>query len=137
MILEKVQFETNSAKILPQSSEILDAVAATLKGHPEFEVIEVGGHADERASDEHNLRLTKARAASVMAALRAAWCRRRSPALAGLRRVLPARGRLEPDRLGEEPPRGVQGRATEEGDTGVKRGCQRARSSGIVPPQPR
>ena len=69
-ILEKVQFETNSARILPQSNEILDAVAATLKGHSEFTLLEIAGHADERASDEHNLKLTKARAASVMDALR-------------------------------------------------------------------
>ena len=71
MILDKVQFETGSAKILPASNSIIDAVAATLKGHPEFLVLEVAGHADERSSDEFNLNLTKLRAASVMAGVNA------------------------------------------------------------------
>src|SRR5690606_10555266 len=69
VILEKIQFETNKAEILPQSQEIINAVVSLLKHHPEFWIIEVAGHADERASDEHNLRLTKARAAAVVTAL--------------------------------------------------------------------
>jgi outer membrane protein OmpA-like peptidoglycan-associated protein len=68
-ILEQVQFETNSAKIRPESKGILDAVASTIKGHPEFLIVEIAGHADERASDQHNLRLTRDRAASVVEAL--------------------------------------------------------------------
>src|SRR5690606_9248251 len=71
MIFEKVQLETNSAKILPASNEILNAPLAVLKGHPEFLVVEVAAHADERGSDAHNLRLAKARAAAVVEALRA------------------------------------------------------------------
>jgi len=50
VILDKVQFETGSAKILPASNPILDAVAATLKGHRNFLVLEVAGHADERST---------------------------------------------------------------------------------------
>jgi OmpA-OmpF porin, OOP family len=69
LILEKVQFATGSAKILPQSEGILDAVASTLKEHPEFTLLEVQGHADERADDNYNLRLTKDRAKAVMDAL--------------------------------------------------------------------
>ena len=137
LILEKVQFETNSAKILPQSNEILDAVAATLKGHPEFEVVEVGGHADERASDEHNLRLTKARAASVMAALR-------QRGVAGDRLLSQGYGEYCPldqasNPIAWEKNRRVEFKVvrTEEGDTGVKRGCDRARGAGILPPQAR
>src|SRR5690606_29960200 len=48
VILDKIQFATGSAEILPESKPILDAVGATLKGHPEFRVVEVAGHADER-----------------------------------------------------------------------------------------
>jgi OOP family OmpA-OmpF porin len=134
VILEKVQFETNSAKILPQSDEILNAVAATMKGHPEFLVMEVAGHADERASDEHNLQLTKARAAAVMEAL--------------LKRGV-AKGRLISQGYGEYCPldtasnptaweknRRVEFKIvkTEEGDTGVARGCETARNKGVMPP---
>ncbi len=69
IILEKVQFATGSAKILPASEGILDAVANTMKEHAEFTLMEVQGHADERADDNYNLRLTKDRAKAVMDAL--------------------------------------------------------------------
>jgi outer membrane protein OmpA-like peptidoglycan-associated protein len=69
MILEKILFETGSAKILESSNGILDAVAETLKEHPEFELVEVGGHADARSNDAFNLRLTKQRVKSVVDAL--------------------------------------------------------------------
>src|SRR5690606_22502747 len=55
VILEKINFATGSAEILPQSLPIVEAVASTLKGHPEFTVIEVAGHADERGDDNYNL----------------------------------------------------------------------------------
>ncbi len=69
MILEKILFETGSAKILAESTSILDAVAETLKEHAEFELIEVGGHADSRAADAYNLQLTKLRVKAVVSAL--------------------------------------------------------------------
>jgi outer membrane protein OmpA-like peptidoglycan-associated protein len=69
IILKKIKFKTNSAEILPESNKILDAVATTINHHPEFLLIEVAGHADERAGDEYNLRLTQDRVNSVMAAL--------------------------------------------------------------------
>ena len=69
IILEKIQFETGSAKIRKESNGILDAVTSTLKGHPEFELLEVQGHADERGHETMNLKLTQARASSVMEAL--------------------------------------------------------------------
>jgi len=69
LILEKVQFETGSAKIRPESNKLLDAVASTLKEHPEFELLEVQGHADARGSKVLNLKLTKDRAASVVKAM--------------------------------------------------------------------
>jgi OOP family OmpA-OmpF porin len=69
IILEKIKFRTNSAEILPESNKILDAVATTVAHHPEFVLLEVAGHADERATDEYNLRLTQDRVNSVMAAL--------------------------------------------------------------------
>ena len=68
-ILDKVYFETGKATIKPVSFPILDAVAATLKGNPEIELVEIQGHADERGDDNANLRLTAARTQSVKAYL--------------------------------------------------------------------
>ena len=69
VILEKIYFETDSAEIQQRSYPIIDAVAATLIGNPQITLIEIQGHADERSSDEYNLRLTRDRAAAVLEAL--------------------------------------------------------------------
>lgn len=69
VLLEKVQFETDSAEILPESGRILDAITAGLNGHQEVLRVEIQGHADERGDDEYNLRLTRDRAAAVLEAL--------------------------------------------------------------------
>ena len=42
-ILDKIYFKTNSAEVKPISTPILDAIAATLKGNPQIEAIEVHG----------------------------------------------------------------------------------------------
>ena len=68
-ILEKVYFETDSAIIKPRSFPLLDAVAATLNNSPQITLVEIQGHADERGGDRYNIKLTRARAASVMNAL--------------------------------------------------------------------
>ncbi len=135
IIFEKVQFETNSARILPASNEILNAVAAVLKGHPEFKVVEVGGHADERGSDEHNLRLTKARAASVMDALRSRGINSSRLLSQGYGEYCPLDDRSLPAAWDKNRRVEFKVVRTEEGDTGVKRGCEAARGKGIVPPQ--
>lgn len=64
-ILDMVYFEYNKAVIKPQSYPILDAVAATLKGNPSIELIEIQGHTDERGNDAYNLDLSDKRAAAV------------------------------------------------------------------------
>jgi len=68
-ILEKIYFETDSAIIMSRSFPLLDAVAATLNASPQITLVEIQGHADERGGDEYNIKLTRARAASVMNAL--------------------------------------------------------------------
>lgn len=68
-VFDKISFKTNSAEILPESNPILDKVAAALIGHPELVLVEVAGHADERGSEQLNLRLTQARVDSVTVAL--------------------------------------------------------------------
>ncbi|MFW2389143.1 MAG: OmpA family protein [Polyangiales bacterium] len=68
-ILEKIYFETDSAIIKSRSFPLLDAVAATLNASPQITLVEIQGHADERGSDGYNIKLTRARAASVVNAL--------------------------------------------------------------------
>jgi OmpA-OmpF porin, OOP family len=133
VILKKIKFKTNSAEILPESNEILDAVATTIVHHPEFTLIEVAGHADERASDAYNLRLTQDRVNSVMAALVA----RRVP-----RDRLRAKGYGEfcPEDPGHneeawEKNRRVEFKIvkTKDGPTGVELGCENAAARGVRP----
>jgi OOP family OmpA-OmpF porin len=69
IILEKIYFETDSAVIMERSYPIVDAVATTLINNPQILFIEIQGHADERSSDEYNIRLTTDRAAAVLEAL--------------------------------------------------------------------
>ena len=127
-------FDTDSARIKEESYPILDAVSATIEHHPEFVVIEIAGHADERASYEHNNRLTRDRARAVLQAL-------------GERDI-------DPDRLisqgyGEYCPlakghnhaawdknRRVEFKVvkSEAGLTGVERGCPAATAAGQAPP---
>ena len=133
IILEKIKFMTDSAEILPQSNPILDAVATTFAHHPEFTLLEIAGHADERASDEHNLKLTQDRVNSVMRALIA-------------RGIAPGRlrsrgyGEFCPEDLGHneaawEKNRRVEFKIlkTKDGPTGVELGCENAVKHGVVP----
>ena len=93
-----------------ESNPILDAVATTLSHHPEFTLVEVAGHADERASDEYNLKLTQDRVNSVVRALIARGLEKSRAAQQGVRRVLPDRRRPQRGGVGAEPPRRVQNR---------------------------
>ena len=68
-ILDKIYFETDKADIKPISFPLLDAIAATIKGNPQLQLIEIQGHADERGGDDYNLDLTDRRAASVRRAM--------------------------------------------------------------------
>jgi OmpA-OmpF porin, OOP family len=68
-VLKKIKFATNSAEILAESNEVVDGVAKIMKDHPEFLLIEIAGHADERAPDDYNLSLTQRRVDSVLRAL--------------------------------------------------------------------
>jgi len=64
LVLEGVNFETNSAKLTPDSLKILDRVVLALQDWPHVRV-EIGGHTDSIGSDSHNLSLSQARADSV------------------------------------------------------------------------
>jgi OmpA-OmpF porin, OOP family len=65
-ILERVEFENNSAKIRSESDRILNAVLALMTEHTEFTKLSVEGHTDNRGGTNHNLDLSRRRAASVM-----------------------------------------------------------------------
>jgi len=129
-----VQFETGSAKILPKSFDIIDAVASTLKGHPEFLVVEVAGHADERSTDEYNLRLTQQRVDSVVAAVVQRGVAKNRLVSRGYGEFCPLEDASNP--IAWEKNRRVEFKVvkTAEGTTGVDRGCDRARAKGVVPP---
>ena len=64
-ILEKVFFETDKAAIRAVSYPILNLVASVLKQNSQISKLRVGGHTDDRASDDYNLELSRDRAASV------------------------------------------------------------------------
>jgi outer membrane protein OmpA-like peptidoglycan-associated protein len=62
---ETVQFESESAVLVERSKQLLDDVARELNDHPEIRKVQIEGHADERASKRHNMKLSQDRVASV------------------------------------------------------------------------
>ena len=68
MILKGVNFETNSATLTPQSSEVLDEVATILRQRVNSKA-QIHGYTDARGSDAFNQKLSERRAASVVAYL--------------------------------------------------------------------
>ena len=65
-ILEKVYFKLGSAKLQKRSWALLDNVAAVINAHPEIEQIRVEGHSDASGTLKVNMRLSKARANTVV-----------------------------------------------------------------------
>ena len=63
--LEGIQFDFDKSSLRPQSLPILDAAADVLKQYPDIN-IEIQGHTCWMGSDEYNLRLSNARANSVL-----------------------------------------------------------------------
>jgi outer membrane protein OmpA-like peptidoglycan-associated protein len=134
LIMDKVLFQTGSAEILPESFPIIDAVATTLKHHPEFLVVEVAGHADERSSDDYNLHLTQDRARSVVEAMVQRGVDRPRLVSQGYGEYCPvdtAHGPVAWDKNRRVEFKVVK---TEDGLTNVDRGCTGARAKGVLPP---
>jgi outer membrane protein OmpA-like peptidoglycan-associated protein len=71
-ITERIQFETNSAKLLPSSTPALEAVLEILRSHTEIAKVAVEGHTDDVGNLKYNQRLSARRAAAV-----AAWLAKR------------------------------------------------------------
>ena len=133
VILEKIQFQTASAEILPASNKILDEVAETIKHHPEFVLMEVAGHADERGGDAYNLGLTQARVNSVMRALLNRGVDKTRLRAKGYGEYCP----LEPghNEAAWEKNRRVEFKIvkSKDGPTGVELGCKEASAHGVKP----
>lgn len=64
LILEGINFETNSSSITPDSEDILNKSLKYIQAHPN-ENYEISGHTDSRGSRNHNMKLSKDRADSV------------------------------------------------------------------------
>jgi OOP family OmpA-OmpF porin len=68
-ISEKIQFAYDKADILPASFGLLDEIAAVIAKHPHIKRIRIEGHASSDGEATHNMKLSEARANSVMAYL--------------------------------------------------------------------
>ncbi|HET8947057.1 MAG TPA: OmpA family protein [Candidatus Polarisedimenticolia bacterium] len=64
LVLEGVNFDTNSAHLQSSSTAVLDRVAEGLKSHPEVR-LEVQGHTDSQGNDAYNMKLSRDRANAV------------------------------------------------------------------------
>lgn len=136
VILEKIQFKTNSSEILPESMTIVHQVSETLKHHPEFTMVEVGGHADARGNEKANLQLTRDRAAAVVSAMEREGVSPSQIRSMGYGPYCP----LDPasNARAWELNRRVEFKVvrTADGPTGVKLGCDLAAKKGIIPAAP-
>ena len=63
-VLDRMQFETNSAKLSAESSEQIANLAKIMKAYPSTEV-RIGGFTDNTGSEKANLKLSRERAFSV------------------------------------------------------------------------
>ncbi len=105
--LENVNFETGKANLQPDSYSTLDAVGAVLVKWPQLK-IEIGGHTDSKGSPAKNLKLSQARADSVLAYERAKY-----PALQASQFTVKGYGQTKPiapnkDELGRAKNRRVE-----------------------------
>ncbi|MES2640754.1 MAG: MopE-related protein [Myxococcota bacterium] len=66
VITETIYFKEARAELLPGSERVLGAVAGVLLEHPEIPYVLIGGHTNLNGSDAFNIRLSDARAFSVM-----------------------------------------------------------------------
>lgn len=64
-IRRQVNFATDSARIEPDSSALLNQIADVMLRNPQLKKIEIQGHTDNRGSAKHNMDLSQSRAESV------------------------------------------------------------------------
>ena len=63
--LEPVYFDTDEAVLRIDTRDLLKGHAQSILAHPEWGVVTIEGHCDERGSDEYNRALGRRRAAAV------------------------------------------------------------------------
>jgi outer membrane protein OmpA-like peptidoglycan-associated protein len=64
-----INFETDSAEIAADSTDLLDAIAGILSARSDIGVLHIIGHTDAAGEEDHNLSLSERRAAAVLEAL--------------------------------------------------------------------
>ena len=62
---EPVYFDTNLAALRPEARETLKRYAKSILDHPDWGVVRIEGHCDERGRNEYNLALGERRATAV------------------------------------------------------------------------
>lgn len=65
IVFEPVHFDTDRADLRPSAKDALATQAMKIKTHPEWGVVTIEGHCDERGSLEHNMALGQRRADAV------------------------------------------------------------------------
>ena len=70
--LNNIFFDFDKATLRPESFPELDKVVELLQKNPNLH-IEIGGHTDDKGSDDYNLKLSQGRAESVRNYLTSQW----------------------------------------------------------------
>lgn len=86
---ERVHFHYDSVRVHRDSRGALEAVARIMAAHPEYQVLSIEGHADERGSDAYNDELSHRRANAVAEALASVGVARERLRALGFGRRLP------------------------------------------------
>ncbi len=68
-IARQVHFQTNSAEILPDSTQLIEEVADVIRRNPTLTSVEIQGHTDNTGTPAGNMTLSQSRAESVRDAL--------------------------------------------------------------------
>lgn len=63
--ISNIYYDYNKANIRPDAAKVLDTLVNVLKENPNVKV-EIGSHTDSRGKDDYNMRLSQARAKSVV-----------------------------------------------------------------------
>jgi peptidoglycan-associated lipoprotein len=67
--LKPIYFDTDRALLKPEARDALKSYAKSILDHPEWGVLTIEGHCDERGSEEYNLALGERRATVVQSYL--------------------------------------------------------------------